>query len=106
MNNDESVRNELEKILESGLETEWRERPVTSEDREKIVTRLQLIKDGDLTGKLKIAGFLERPYGNADDGVLEACETCMYFEIHRRHCNLPELEFPVKPEWSCRMWRI
>jgi hypothetical protein len=30
----------------------------------------------------------------------------MYYKVHRRYCELPELDFPVEPEWSCRLWRI
>ena len=38
--------------------------------------------------------------------IEQACETCMYYKVHRRYCELPELELPVEPEWSCRLWRI
>jgi hypothetical protein len=30
----------------------------------------------------------------------------MYYLIRRRHCALPELDLPVEPDWSCRLWRI
>lgn len=32
--------------------------------------------------------------------------TCMYFLVHRKWCDLPELSVPVEPEWWCRLWRI
>lgn len=104
--NDDQVRKELEKLLKSGLKTESEDRPVTSEAREVIVGRLQSVADDDRRAKLVVAGFLDHPYATSEDGVLEACETCMYFELHRRYCSLPELELPVEPKWSCRMWRI
>jgi hypothetical protein len=104
--NDDQVRDELAKLLKSGLKTEADDRPVTSEARNAIVGHLQSIADNDRRAKLVVAGFLDHPYATSEDGVLQGCETCMYFELHRRYCNLPELEIPVKPEWSCRMWRI
>src|SRR5277367_840631 len=39
-------------------------------------------------------------------GFEQACESCMYYQVHRRWCELPELDLPVEPEWSCRLWRI
>lgn len=46
----------------------------------------------------------------ADDalrhGIEHACATCLYYERHRRFCNLPELMLPVEAEWSCIVWRI
>jgi len=104
--NDDQVRAALEKLLKGGLKTESEERAETDAVRTKIVTRLQSIAAKDYAAKLTVAGFLDHPYATSEDGVLEACETCMYFEQHRQFCNLPELSLAVKPQWSCRMWRI
>ncbi len=41
-----------------------------------------------------------------DERVEHACRTCLYYEKHRRFCNLPELMLPVEPEWSCIVRRI
>lgn len=30
----------------------------------------------------------------------------MYYQVHRKWCNLPELAVPVKPDWWCRLRRI
>jgi hypothetical protein len=30
----------------------------------------------------------------------------MYFLVHRKWCDLPELSVPVEAEWWCRLWRI
>jgi hypothetical protein len=30
----------------------------------------------------------------------------MYYQVHRRFCELPELMVPVEPGWSCRLWRL
>lgn len=104
--NDDQVRDELEQLLKSGLQTEAQERPETSEARNDIVAQLQSVAPDDRRAKLVVAGFLDHPYATSEEGVLEACETCVYYELHRQFCSLPELELPVKPEWSCRMWRI
>jgi hypothetical protein len=36
----------------------------------------------------------------------QSCETCIYFQVHRRYCDLPEIDLPVEAHWSCRLWRI
>ncbi|WP_205617220.1 hypothetical protein [Pelomicrobium methylotrophicum] len=102
---EEALRRELEHLLQQGLETEWRERAYTSEEVNRIVARLQAIRPDDYVSKLKVAGFTSQPYG-AGGEIEQACETCMYFVIHRQFCELPELQIPVKPKWSCRLWRI
>jgi hypothetical protein len=30
----------------------------------------------------------------------------MYYLLHRKFCELPELALPVEPTWSCKLWRI
>ena len=94
--------------LQSGVETEWRQRAYTSDEVNRIVARLQQVQATDYAGKLRIAGFTERPYEDpADDvGMSQSCETCMYYVVHRQFCDLPELHIPVRPAWSCRLWRI
>src|SRR6186997_389174 len=106
--NDDALRARLEKLLQGGLETEFRERAYTSEAVHEIVTRLGTLAKDDYASKLKVAGFLTEPYSHSGggDGLSEACETCMYYVIHRHFCSLPELELPVRPHWSCRLWRI
>lgn len=106
MEDDETLRGRLEQLLRGGLETEWRERAYTSEAVNKIVARLQLTAPGDHAAKLKVAGFTRDPYAADDDDISQSCETCMYYVVHRKFCDLPELRIPVKPEWSCRLWRI
>ena len=55
-----------------------------------------------LKGRLVIGGFLNRP-----NGPLEArCQECIYFLVHRKWCDLPELSVPVEPDWWCRLWKI
>lgn len=108
MDMDDAIRNTLQGMLDAGLETVWRQRAYTSEEVNAVVARLQQLGKADYAGKMRVAGFTGSPYEaeGEDAGVAQACETCMYYETHRRYCNLPELELPVRPEWSCVLWRI
>jgi len=100
---DTNIRTEIQELLEGGLETEIYPRADTSEDVNKIVNRLQ--KSGaSLIEKLAIAGFTLNTIEHG--GIEQPCETCMYYLVHRKYCELPELDVPVEPEWSCRLWRI
>jgi len=101
---DESFRVHLRKMLEDGLETEVEPRAYSHEEILTLVTRLQQVNLQNNEDKLKIAGFTVIPYGEEDDE--QACETCMYYQVHRKFCELPELMLPVEAEWSCRLWRI
>jgi len=104
---DEVWRRQLAGLVESGLKTEWRQRAYTSEQVNQIVARLRQIPREDYASKLKVAGFTATPYHPPEGVELEqSCSTCMYFERHREFCNLPELALPVRPEWSCVLWRI
>ncbi len=101
---DETLRVHLLKMLEDGLETEIEPRAYSHEEVLTLVTRLQQVGLDSLEDKLKISGFTVTPYGEEDDE--QACETCMYYQVHRKFCELPELMLPVEAEWSCRLWRI
>ncbi len=96
-------RRQIWSLLSSGLETEVFPRADTHEDVQAIVKRLQT-EGWDLQSKLAIAGFTLTPIEHNE--VEQSCKTCMYYAIRRRQCVLPELDLPVEPEWSCRLWRI
>jgi hypothetical protein len=100
----EVLREEIETCLASGLPTEFRARADTSESVIQIVTRLRTEVGDDTRSKLVVGGFTNHPVRVG--GMLQACKSCMYFQTHRQHCELPELDLPVKPHWSCRLWRI
>jgi hypothetical protein len=100
----EALRAEIETYLASGLQTESRTRADTSESVIQIVTRLRTEAGDDMRRKLVVGGFTNHPVQAG--GMLQACKSCMYFQTHRQHCELPELDLPVKPHWSCRLWRI
>ena len=101
--NDEALRAEIKSLLESGLRTEVFPRADTHEEVQSIVNRLGAA-GGDLESKLVIGGFTLKTIKH--DEIEQPCETCMYYKVHRRFCELPELNLPVEPEWSCRLWRI
>lgn len=102
----ESETQERQKIadfLASGLETEVFPRADTHDEVLAIIARLRA-SGGDLKSKLVIGGFTDHPVEHG--GLEQPCETCMYYLVHRRYCELPELDCPVEPQWSCRLWRI
>lgn len=101
---DDKIRAKIADMLSSGLETEVWPRAGTSEEVNEIVARLQVEASDDLEKKLIIAGFTDHTI-EADE-IEQPCETCMYYKVHAKFCDLPELMVPVEPEWSCRLWRI
>ena len=94
---------EIRALLQSGLKTEVYPRADSAEEVQAIVARLKA-SGGDLKSKLVIGGFTLHIIEHG--GLEQPCETCMYYLVHRRFCNLPELDCAVEPEWSCRLWRI
>ncbi len=104
---DVSLRFVLKDHLNNGLKTEIEPRAYSHEEIIEIVARLQTLAQDDYTNKLVFAGFTTTAYNPSDDkDDDQACETCMYYLVHRRFCELPELMLPVEESWSCRLWRI
>lgn len=100
---DQDLRQDIQALLTQKPETEAFPRADTHEDVLAVIARLRAAGN-DLYAKLAIAGFTLRPVEH--EGIEQACESCMYYLVHRRFCELPELAVPVEPEWSCRLWRI
>jgi hypothetical protein len=103
MSDDNALRDEIENLLKSGLATEAHPRADTPEQIHEVIKRLHE-SDGTLKSRLVIGGLTLE--GIEHGGFEQACETCMYYLVHRKYCELPELEIPVEAEWSCRLWRI
>jgi len=101
-NQDEVLRKEIAKILGAGLETEIAPFPEDNNAFAEILQRIRDEADKDLIKKLIIAGFTDYPMGEDQ----QRCQECMYYLVHRRWCDLPELDVPVEPDWWCRLWRI
>jgi hypothetical protein len=93
--------------LARGLATEWQQRAYNDAEIRRVVDALQALTPDDLAGRLRLGGFTLEPYvGDEDPEIEQSCSTCMYFESHRRWCNLPELKLGVEPEWCCVLWRV
>jgi hypothetical protein len=101
---DDMLRGRIATRLADGLKTEVEPRCDTQEEVQAVAQRLKALAPDDVDGRLVIAGFTDHPIMHED--IEEACETCMYYLVHRRFCELPELGLPVEPAWSCRLWRI
>lgn len=103
-NHDDALRQTLQAMLKSGLEVELEPRAYEHEQILEVISRLQNLEPDDYQSKMSITGFTLIPWGEGEDE--QACESCMYYKVHRKFCEIPELMLPVEPEWSCRIWRI
>ena len=104
MHEEDSLRDKLGTMVAVGLVTDWENRAYTSEQVNETVARLQHLEATDYEQKLAIGGFTNFTYG--DDDLPQNCQTCMYYLRRRKYCELPELDVPVEPQWSCILWRI
>lgn len=89
-------------MLAGGMVTRTEPFPADDKEFSDILTELRALDPDDLQGKLVVGGFTDHPYGPDK----QRCMECMYYLVHRRWCDLPELAVPVEPEWWCRLWRI
>jgi hypothetical protein len=102
-NNEENeLRRKIELTLGNGLKTQTEPFPETEKEFALLLTKLRELPANDLEGKLVVSGFTDKPYG--PDQM--RCQECMYYLVHRKWCDLPELAVPVEPDWWCRLWRI
>lgn len=104
MQNDEEIalRERIGKIMADGLQTQTEPFPETEREFGYLLNELHALPEQDLKAKLVLAGFVDKPYG--PDRM--RCQECMYYLVHRKWCDLPELAVPVEPDWWCRLWRI
>jgi hypothetical protein len=104
MLNDEEkqLRDRIEKLLGDGLKTETAPFPEDNHQFAALLAALQRLAPNDLKAKLVLSGFTNHPFG--EDQM--RCQECMYYLVHRKWCDLPELAVPVEPDWWCRLWRI
>jgi hypothetical protein len=100
------LRAKIGQMLANGLKTKVEPVPQNSNEFNAIVADLRKISEDSpektLEKKLVLGGFLAHPYGEDNN----RCQECMYYLIHRKWCDLPELSLPVEAEWYCRLWRI
>ena len=92
----------IEDHFQEGLKTLVEPFPETDREFAKILDNLRTMSADDLRNKLVESGWLLEPYGEDE----MRCQECMYYLVHRRWCDLPELNLPAEPDWWCRLWRI
>ncbi len=102
-NDDDARRAQIAQWLAGGLATEVYPRADTHEQVQALITRLRT-EGTTLQARVAISGMTDHTI--VYEGLEQPCETCMYYLVHRQYCELPELDFPVEPQWSCRLWRI
>ena len=104
MHNDQenALRNLIGKMMEDGLQTQTEPFPETDREFGALLNEVRELPADDLRAKLVLTGFVAHPYG--PDRM--RCQECMYYLVHRKWCDLPELAVPVEPDWWCRLWRI
>ena len=104
MHNDEEneLRAKIERLLAEGLQTQTDPFPETEKEFAQLLTQLRELPADSLVAKLVISGFTDKPYGPDE----MRCQECMYYLVHRKWCDLPELAVPVEADWWCRLWRI
>jgi hypothetical protein len=98
----DDVREKITKLLAGGLKTKTEPFPENDKQFAEILNELREILPENIEKKLVIAGFVDHPFGEDQ----YRCMECMYYLVHRKWCDLPELAVPVEPEWWCRLWRI
>lgn len=92
----------IEDQINEGLRTRIEPFPETDRDFAAVLDELRPLGADQLREKLVVSGWMLKPYG-ADQ---MRCQECMYFLVHKRWCDLPELSLPAEPDWWCRLWRI
>ncbi len=92
----------IEDQFADGLKTQVEPFPETDREFGALLDELRPLSADQLREKLDISGWLLEPYG--EDQM--RCQECMYYLVHKRWCDLPELDLPAKPDWWCRLWRI
>lgn len=92
----------IEDMFAEGLVTQVAPFPETDKEFSKILDILRPLSADNLREKLVISGWLLKPFG--PDQM--RCQECMYYLVHKRWCDLPELNLPAKADWWCRLWRI
>jgi hypothetical protein len=95
------VRVVITQMLRDGLQTQTEPFPATDKEFAMLLTELRHTPREQLRHKLVIAGFVDKPHGPDQ----QRCMECMYFLVHRKWCDLPELAVPVEADWWCRLWR-
>lgn len=92
----------IEDEMNNGLKTMLEPFPETDREFAAILDELRQLGPDELRAKLVVSGWFLKPYGEEE----MRCQECMYYLVHKRWCDLPELSLPAEPDWWCRLWRI
>jgi hypothetical protein len=98
----ETLLKEIEERLDKGLLTQTEPFPKTEKEFAEILDQLRALGDDDVESCLVVSGFVNHPYGPEQ----QRCQECIYYLVHRKWCDIPEVSLPCKPDWWCRLWRI
>ena len=98
---EDALRVRIAKMLAEGLETQTEPLPEDDQAFAGLLASLRSLPPDDLRAKLVLSGFDDAPHGEKQ----MRCQECMYYLVHRKWCDLPELAVPVEPDWWCRLWR-
>ena len=102
ISDDDRLRSQIGAMMAAGLKTQTEPFPATDKEFGQLLAQVRELAPDDLAGKLVLTGFVDKPYG--PDQM--RCQECMYYLVHRKWCDLPELAVPVEADWWCRLWRI
>jgi hypothetical protein len=102
MDPDGRIRKLMTEAMANGLQTQTEPFPDLTEDFTALVAECGALDENDIKGKMVLTGWIDKPYG--EDNM--RCQECMYYLVHRKWCDLPELDLPAEPDWWCRLWRI
>ena len=97
-----ALRDHIAGLLAQGLVTQTDPFPEDDRALAALLAEVRELPPDDLAAKLVLSGFATQPHG--EDQM--RCQECMYYLVHRKWCDLPELAVPVEPNWWCRLWRI
>jgi hypothetical protein len=98
----QSLLKAMAAMMKDGLQTQTEPFPETEREFAEILDELRALDPTDVKAKMVIGGFVDHPYGPDK----QRCMECMYYLVHRKWCDLPELAVPVDADWWCRLWRI
>lgn len=93
---------EISELLANGLVTRTEPFPETEKEFVGILDELRQLAPNDIEGRLVISGFVNHPVGPDQ----QRCQECIYYLVHRKWCDIPEISLPAEPDWWCRLWRI
>lgn len=100
--NADALLEKISGLLANGLATRTEPFPDTEKEFIGILDELRQLGPDDIEGRLVVSGFVNHPVGPDQ----QRCQECIYYLVHRKWCDIPEISLPAEPDWWCRLWRI